>query len=180
MSGIAPSPPSRSASPRRSPSPNPGTATARRARRLRLLLSTSALWIFAFGVPAPTAAQAAQADSAAAIEVVANFHAALSAGDSTAVIALLAPEARIAEGSRIETVDEYRSGHLAADMGYAGAVARTSTVVAVSIYGDAAVVHSTSRTQGTFRNREIDSRGAETMVLLHRDGSWRIVGVHWS
>lgn len=180
MNGTAPSPPSRSESPRRSPSPTAVRATARPARLLRLLLSSSALAVLTFSVPAPTAAQAAQADAAAAIEVVADFHAALAAGDSAAAIALLAPEARIAEGSRIETVDEYRNGHLAADMAYAGAVERTRTVVAVSIYGDAAVVHSTSRTRGTFRDREIDSRGAETMVLLYRDGSWRIVGVHWS
>jgi len=155
-------------------------ATTRPAGRLGLRVWGSALSLLASGAPAPAVAQAQQADSAAAIEVVADFHAALAAGDSAAAIALLAPEARIAEGSRIETVDEYRSGHLAADMGYAGAVERTRTVVAVSIYGDAAVVHSTSRTRGTFRDREIDSRGAETMVLLRRDGSWRIVSVHWS
>lgn len=180
MNATAPSPPPRPASPRRSPCPNPLRATTRPARRLGLLLWGSALSVLVFGAPGPAAAQAQQADSAAAIEVVADFHAALAAGDSAAVIALLAPEARIAEGSRIETVDEYRSGHLAADMAYAGAVERTRTVVAVSLYGDAAVVHSTSRTRGTFRDREIDSRGAETMVLLRRDGAWRIVGVHWS
>jgi len=163
-----------------SPSPDAGRATIPPARRLRLLLSGSALSVLAFGAPAPAVAQAGQADSAAAVEVVADFHAALAVGDSAAVIALLVPEARIAEGSRIETVGEYRSGHLAADMAYAGAVERTRTVVAVSVYGHAAVVHSTSRTRGTFRNREIDSRGAETMVLLLRNGSWRIAGVHGS
>ncbi|MEE8305525.1 MAG: nuclear transport factor 2 family protein [Candidatus Tectomicrobia bacterium] len=45
---------------------------------------------------------------------------------------------------------------------------------------DHAWVISEFRTQGKYRDKEIDSAGTETVVLERRDGKWTIVHIHWS
>jgi ketosteroid isomerase-like protein len=65
-------------------------------------------------------------------------------------------------------------------MAYAAAVERESTTVAVTVSGDVAWAVSRSRTTGTYRDRAVDSEGAE-LVVLSRDGDqWRIRAIHWS
>jgi hypothetical protein len=61
-------------------------------------------------------ARAASTDSAAVAAAVAAFHAALRAGDSTAALVLLAPDATILEAGGAETVAQYRAGHLPSDI----------------------------------------------------------------
>lgn len=119
-------------------------------------------------------------DSAAVAQVVSSFHAALAAGDSTQALALLAPDARILEGGGVETRAEYASHHLGADMAFAGAVPRERGPLHVTVRGDVAWVSSTSTVRGTYRGREIDSRGAELAVLSRHGDSWMIEAVHWS
>ena len=126
------------------------------------------------------AAHATASDSSAVLAVVDAFHRALSSGDSTSAMALLAQDALIAESGGLETRDEYRSHHLPGDMAYAAAVARTSNVISVRIVGDAAWVVATSVTTGTFRERKVDARGAELVVLRRQEGAWRIAAIHWS
>ena len=46
--------------------------------------------------------------------------------------------------------------------------------------GQTAWVMTRSETSGTFRDKQIDRSGVETMVLQHSDGAWRIVHIHWS
>ena len=126
-------------------------------------------------------AQSASApDSAAIVTVVQAFHAALRSSDEAAVRRLLLPTARILEGGRIETVEEYTSGHMSADMAYAAAVTRVADGMQVFQVGDVAWVVSTSRTTGEYRGREIDSRGAEMMIVHRVDGAWRIAAIQWS
>lgn len=120
------------------------------------------------------------ADTAAVVQAVSDFHMALASADSTRVLGLLAPGARILEGAGVETVDEYRAHHLPADMAFASAVTRQRGPVTVRFHGDVAWAISTSRATGTYRDREIDSRGAELMVLTRHDGGWRIEAIHWS
>jgi ketosteroid isomerase-like protein len=120
------------------------------------------------------------ADSTAVAAVVERFHAALASGDSATVLALLAPEARILESGGVETRAEYSSHHLPADMAFASAVARERGPVEVTVNGDVAWAVSTSRSQGTYRDRPVDSRGAELVVLTREEGAWRIQAVHWS
>lgn len=121
------------------------------------------------------------ADSAAVAATIGDFHDALARGDSTAAMEHLAPGARILEGGGIETREEYAGHHLPADMAFARAVPRDRGALDVTVHGDVAWVTSTSRTRGTYRDREIDSRGAELVVLRRgEDGAWRIEAVHWS
>jgi len=113
------------------------------------------------------------------VAVIDAFHAALVAGDGARARALLADDARIVEGGSVETVEEYVSRHLAADMAFAQAVARDHALVAVEVAGDIAWALSTSHATGSYRERDIDSSGAE-LVVLSRDDRWRIQAIHWS
>ncbi len=113
-------------------------------------------------------------------DVVASFHAALRGGDSTTVVGMLHPDVRIYEGGHAETRDEYRSGHLRGDIAFLQAVQSEKTWDQVVIEGDLALYMSEDRKTGTYRDREIDSRGTETLVLVMTAEGWRIRHIHWS
>lgn len=125
-------------------------------------------------------ASRASNDSAAVVDVVGRYHAALARGDSAAAIGLLAPDAVVLESGGMETFAEYRAHHLPGDITFAAAVPSTRTVARVAVRGDVAWVTSTSTTQGEFRGRAINSIGAELMVLTRGADGWRISAVHWS
>ena len=50
----------------------------------------------------------------------------------------------------------------------------------VSLMGDVAWAHSTSVTEGRMDDREINSLGAELVVLAREAGTWKIKAIHWS
>ncbi len=125
-------------------------------------------------------AQTSSADSTAVATAVQAFHAALVAGDSATVLDLLSADARILEGGGIETRAEYRSGHMRGDMRFASAVSRETGAIRVVVLGDVAWATSTNVTQGEARGRNIDSQGAELMVLTREGDGWKIRAVHWS
>jgi ketosteroid isomerase-like protein len=122
----------------------------------------------------------ANADSAAVTDVVSRYHAALASGDSAAALHLLTPDAIILESGGLETRDEYRKGHLPADIAFAAAVPSQRRVRQVVVRGGIGWVASTSSSQGTFRGRAVNSTGAELMVLLRTQDGWRIRAIHWS
>ena len=125
---------------------------------------------------------AASADSVSAVAAVEGLHAALARGDSAAVLELLAPDVIILESGDMERRDAYRGHHLPADIEFARAVPGTHTVVGVVVRGDVAWVSSTSVTQGKFKDRAINSAGAELIVLSRRDAKspWQVRAIHWS
>ena len=128
-------------------------------------------------LPSSGSAQAAEAE---VIAVVDSYHAALAAGDSTAALSLLAEDVTILESGGVEDKEHYRSGHLAGDMRFARAVPRERSEIRVTLSGDVAWAWSTSSVQGRMGDREIDSSGAELMVLAHEGGRWMIKAIHWS
>lgn len=133
--------------------------------------------------PAPPVRAASHAsDSATAIATVERFRAALSRGDSTVALDLLAPDVVVLESGGVETRAEYRSHHLAADIQYARAIPGSHTLAHAAVQGDAAWVSSTSVTKGQVKGRAIDSAGAELIVLSRRDAQspWHIRAIHWS
>jgi ketosteroid isomerase-like protein len=119
-------------------------------------------------------------DSAAVAATVARFHQALETGDSTAVLALLAPDAVILESGGVEGVAEYRGHHLPADIEFARAVHSPRTPMQIRVRGDVAWAAATSVSQGQFRGRAVNSTGAELMVLARMGDGWRITAIHWS
>ena len=126
------------------------------------------------------AAQSTPSDSVAVAGVVDRFHESLARGDSSAALALLAADVVILESGSIERLSDYRSHHLPADIGFAKAVPSTRGAISVIISGDAAWASSTSTTQGTYKDRTINSAGAELVVLTRVGGVWRIRAIHWS
>ena len=136
------------------------------------------------GAPATAMAQHAAhhqgSDSARVAATVEQFHAALSAGDSAAALALLAEDAMILESGMVETRNEYRSHHLPGDIAFARAIKSERTPLKLRIKGDVAWVSSSSTTRGTYRERAIDSLGAELIVLTRSGDRWLISAIHWS
>lgn len=132
-------------------------------------------------VAAPSALAAQQgSDSVAVVAAVGRFHEALGRGDSLAALKLLAPDATVLESGGVESRADYRAHHLAADVEFARAVPSQRTIAGVVIRGDVAWVSSTSVTQGTFRERAVNSAGAELMVLSRTESGWLIRAIHWS
>src|SRR5215207_9131928 len=122
----------------------------------------------------------AQGDSAAAAATLERFHAAVVAGDSALALSFLTPDAVVLESGGIETQEEFRSHHMAADIAFAQAVKSVRGPMRVVVRGDAAWVSSTSTATGEYRGRSVNSAGAELMVLTRTPQGWRIAAIHWS
>src|SRR6266487_3693138 len=93
---------------------------------------------------------------------------------------LLAPDAIILENGSAESRDEYQQHHLAEDIAFSRAVPSKRSVWAVHIEGDVAWIASTSRANGAFESRAVNSAGTELMVLTNSAAGWRIRAIHWS
>ena len=137
------------------------------------------LWALTGALSADTA-EKSNPDSAEVARIVAEYHNALSSGDSAKALRLLAADATILESGARETREEYRAHHLGGDIAFARAVKATRTPIVVTILGNTAWTASTSITQGTYNGREINSSGAESMILTKSRDGWRIRQIHWS
>ena len=125
-------------------------------------------------------AQPAASDSAAVASTVNAYHAALARGDAASALGLLAADAVILENGSLETREQYRSHHLPADMEFAQAVPTRRGAMQITVNADSAWASSTSVTQGSFRERAINSAGAELMLLSRTATGWVIRAIHWS
>lgn len=147
---------------------------------LRRVTAAFAVVLAAFLVAPALGAQSTSADSSAIARTIADFHAALERGDSAAAIALLAPGAVILESGSAESVAEYRSHHLPADIEFARAIKSVRTGLRIQVRGAMAFAAATSTTQGEFKGRAVNSAGAELLVLERGQGGWMISAIHWS
>ena len=130
---------------------------------------------------APAAAAQPAETSPAALAALDAFHAALGRGDTAAALDRLAEDVLIYEqGAAERSKAEYASHHLASDTEFAKATRRELTARRSYTTQDLTVVSSETRTTGRFRERDVDSRGKETVVLRRSGPDWRIVHVHWS
>ena len=143
------------------------------------LKAAGLLAFVALAIALPVSARA-QSDEADVVATVDTYHSSLAAGDSTTALGLLAEDVTILESGGVENKEHYRSGHLSGDMRFAQAVARVRGEVTVTILGDVAWAWSTSVTEGQMGEREINSQGAELVVLARVDGDWKIKAFHWS
>jgi ketosteroid isomerase-like protein len=131
-------------------------------------------------IAAPILAQSPAAATADVQKVIDAFHAALKAGDTARVMALLAPDVLLLESGGIETRAEYEAKHLPADIEFEKSVTTSFKPYRVVVVGDAAWAVTTSDYKGTFRDRPVDSAGVELMVLSRDAAAWRIRAIHWS
>ena len=135
---------------------------------------------FALAAASRADAQPAHTDSLAAVRAVEQFHAALSAADSSRAVSLLADDVLIIEGGHIQTRSEYLGGHLAGDMKASQGSKGVRTVVKVTIVGGAAFVVSKTVSPPTSAPGSTGSELAELMVLSPTVAGWKIRSVHWS
>ena len=149
-----------------------------------ILRTTAALAVItsmlAVGLPAQANTMRTTKDSAAAVETMHRFHTLLASGDSAAAVQLLAPDLVVLESGGVETRAEYLGHHLGADIQFAKAVPSERRVVAFHQEGDVVWVTGTSTSRGEFRDRKIDSRGAELVVLTRSGSGWLTRAIHWS
>jgi ketosteroid isomerase-like protein len=151
---------------------------------LGILFAFTALLTFGDAVIAQQSSDARSgvpsADSAAVVRTVSRFHAALEAGDTATVKTLIAPDLQVLEGGEVESRAQYFAHHLAADIEFARAVRSERTVVSYVSEGNVAWLTSTSTASGKFNGRDINSVGAELMILSRTPEGWKIRAVHWS
>ncbi|TFB09821.1 nuclear transport factor 2 family protein [Candidatus Marinimicrobia bacterium MT.SAG.3] len=112
--------------------------------------------------------------------VVQYYHKALEAKDKETALKLLSDDVLIQESGHLETAEEYKSHHLMSDMEFSAAVSGKREVIEAVTEGNIGWVVSSSSMVGEFRGREINSIGAELIVLLKENGSWKIRAIHWS
>ena len=165
----------------------PGANVRLASRRILILIGSVGALAAATRVSGATpagepSAAAAPSDSADVAAVAERFRAALARGDSATVLAMLAPDLQVLESGELENRAQYRQHHLPADIEYAMAIQGVHTVSAVVVHGNAAWVTSTSISQGTFKDRKINSAGAELLVLSRAGARapWQIRAIHWS
>jgi ketosteroid isomerase-like protein len=145
-----------------------------------VVLGIALITLGATEVRAQTRSSMNAADSAQIAATAARFHALLAAGDSTAALQLLSSDVAILESGGVESRADYIAHHLGADIQFAKAVPSQRTVVSVLFQGDVAWIVATSVTRGTFRDRPVNSSGAELMVLTRSGSAWLIRAIHWS
>ncbi len=125
-------------------------------------------------IPAPNP------DSAAVVAAVDAYHNLLSTGDSARALTILADDAVVLESGGVESRAEYRSHHLSSDIAFAKAVKSTRSPLVVIVDGKTAWTAGTSTTVGQFNGRQINTAGAESMVLTKTRDGWKIRSIHWS
>lgn len=151
-----------------------GSKTGRAVRAGTRLLVAGMLMLPMRALPAMSP------DSLAVARVIDAYHSALAAGDSVRALTFLAADAAILESGGVESRAEYRSHHLSSDIAFAQAIRSLRSPITVKVNGNTAWASSTSTTQGTYKDRPINSAGAELMVLTKVKGSWKIRAIHWS
>jgi ketosteroid isomerase-like protein len=133
----------------------------------------------AFLAAAPLAAQTPSPEDQVRA-VAGSFSQALATSDSIGALALLHDDVLILEGTRAETKEQYRSGHLRADIAFAASVMRETLRDGVTIVGDFAMYTKQYRTTGmSSRGAPIDRTNIEALVLVRTPAGWRIQQVHW-
>lgn len=120
------------------------------------------------------------ADEATVRDVVEGFHAALAAGDSTAALTFLHPDVVVFESGHAEDLEAYRRDHLAADVEFSRAVTTETIEDHLVLMPHSALFLRETVVRGTFRDREIDAHGVETMVVVPGSDGWKIRHIHWS
>ena len=142
------------------------------------------LVVFALVALVPTIGRgqsdSAAPDSAAIKAAVEGFANALQKGDAATAMDWLAPDALIIESGSKQTRAEYEQKHLHEDIAMLKDVPMTRSDLVIKQEGSAAWATSLSRINGTFEGREINSQGAELMLLTKTAAGWKIRAIHWS
>lgn len=114
-------------------------------------------------------------------KVVMQFHQAIQGGDKSKARGFLADDVIIYEGGRVErSADDYANHHMLADMKYLAQLEVEILEHEVREVGQTAFSMSRTKLTGEFKGKEVNSEGMESMVLLKKDGKWKIAHIHWT
>jgi ketosteroid isomerase-like protein len=152
-------------------------------RHRATLIPIAFAWLLALGAPASAQEQHPahrQPDEDAIRAVVEGFHAALSVGDSTGALAYLHHDLIVYEAGHAETLEEYRSGHLASDIAFSRSVVFETERDTVVPGREMSLYLREYSMKGSYRDNEIDARGVESIVLAPTEEGWKIRHIHWS
>jgi ketosteroid isomerase-like protein len=143
-------------------------------RRLRLSACTFLLLITA-------SIAVAQDDRAGVTAAFEGFYTAMKTGDAAAAMRHIAPDAVFVEGGRLETRQQYETGHLPADIEFERAVTGKRSPLDIKFNGNTAWVIATTEYEGTFEGAPVHFVSAQLMLLTRTgNGPWLIRSVHWS
>ena len=114
-------------------------------------------------------------------KVVMQFHQALQGGDKSKARGFLADDVIIYEGGRVErSADDYANHHMLADMKYLAQLKVEILEHEVREVGETAYSLSKTKLTGEFQGKDVKSEGMESMILMKKNGKWKIVHIHWS
>nr|WP_297348475.1 nuclear transport factor 2 family protein [uncultured Glaciecola sp.] len=114
-------------------------------------------------------------------KAVLAFHKALETGDVKTARSLLADNVLILEGKSVErSAQEYANHHMLSDIKYLRAMSIESIEHHVVQYDVVATSISRSRVKGTYKDKNVDRIGNETITLRRQDDNWKITHIHWS
>lgn len=145
------------------------------------MTSTRRCWGFVallFLSTACAPAQPAPPSEADVVAVVNAFYGGITAGDTAAVMRLIAPDAVFVESAKIETRAEYEANHLPADIDFESKVKAERGPLQVTFNG--------SNTAWVISRAEYDEGNPEKyiitqlMVLTRDSGTWQIRSICWS
>lgn len=150
-------------------------------KRLKFLLHSSFLSLFIFTLLNQSLLASNAGNETKTIEsIVATFHRALAVGDKESALTLLTKDVMVLENGHIETANEYLSYHLDADLEFSSKVSSQRKIIKSTVEGKTGWVISASIEKGEYHGKQIDSTGAELMILEKWDGKWKIKVIHWS
>jgi len=111
--------------------------------------------------------------------IVDKFYGGVKAGDTKAVMQLIAPDAVFVESGKIETRAEYEMNHLPADTEFESKTkgTRGPSQVTFGANGNAAWVISRAEYDEGNPEKYINT---QLMVLTRENGEWKIRSISWS
>jgi ketosteroid isomerase-like protein len=119
-------------------------------------------------------------DQASVVAAVEALHNAITTGDSSLVMRMLAEDVVIFEAGGVESRAQYVSNHLPADIEFEKAVKSQRSPIRAVVLGETAWASSTNELVGSFQGRAVDLVATELMVLTKVPDGWRIRAISWS
>lgn len=114
-------------------------------------------------------------------KTVLAFHKALETGDPQTARSLLADDVLILEGKGVErSAQEYASHHMLSDMKYLKEMTITSLEHHINQHNNVAISIARSSVKGTYKDKNVDRIGNETITLMKLNDTWKITHIHWS
>ena len=114
-------------------------------------------------------------------KIITQFHKAIKKGYQKKARSLLDDNVVIFEGGKVErSADDYANHHMISDMQYLAKINTEVLEHSVKVVGDTAYSMSRTKSTGQVKGKYINSEGMESMVLLKKEGKWKITHIHWS